>query len=68
MKRVNIFHLIASICWLLWSVINFLGLFIELPPILDACSIPFILTAVIMHIIILSKTIKDKKKNKNSEK
>jgi len=62
MKRVNIFYLIASICWFFFFLIKFLGLFIELPPILDACSIPFILTAVIMHIIILCKV---RKNNKN---
>ena len=62
MKSVNIFCLIASICWFFFSLIKVLGLFIELPPILDACSIPFILTAVIMHIIILCKT---RKNNKN---
>ena len=63
MKRVNIFHLIASICWFFFFLIKFLGLFIELPPILDACSIPFILTAVIMHIIILCKVRKNNKKD-----
>jgi len=68
MKRVNIFHLIASICWFLWSLIKLLNWFIELPPILSACRILFLITAFVMHIIILSKTIKDKKKNKNSEK
>ena len=62
MKRVNIFYLIASICWFFFFLIKFLGLFIELPPILDACSIPFILTAVIMHIIILCKVRKNNKK------
>ena len=62
MKRVNIFSLIAAICWFFWSLIKLLGLFIELPPILDACSIPFILTAVIMHIVILCKA---RKNNKN---
>ena len=61
MKRVNIFYLIAAICWFFWLLIWLLRLFIELPPILDACSIPFILTAVIMHIIILRKAIKNNK-------
>ena len=62
MKRVNIFYLIAAICWFFWFSIKLLGLFIKLPPILDACRIPFILTAVIMYIIILCKA---RKNNKN---
>ena len=61
MKRVNIFYLIAAICWFFWSLIKLLGQFIELSPILDACSIPFVLTATIMHIVILCKARKNNK-------
>lgn len=68
MKRANVFHLIAAICWFFWFLIGLLGLFIELPLILDACRIPFVLAAVVMHIIIFVEQEKNDKKDKKDKK
>ena len=62
MKKVNILQLIASICLLIGSIINFLNLLIKIPFALYVCAGPLLLISVILFGVVIVKQIKNKKK------
>ena len=62
MKKVNVLWLIASICWFFWTLINVFELLTDVHFIISVCGTFFIFTALVIHIVILIKSIKDKKK------
>ena len=62
MKKVNVFWLIASICWFFWTLVNVFELLTDVPFIISVCGTIFIFAAVVVHLVILIKSIKDKKK------
>ena len=61
-KKVNYLSLIASICWFFWTLINVFELLTDVPFIISVCGTVFIFAAVVVHLVILIKSIKDKKK------
>lgn len=61
-KKVNILWLIASICWFFCTLINVFELLTDVPFIISVCGTIFIFAAVVVHLVILIKSIKDKKK------
>ncbi|MBR4099865.1 MAG: hypothetical protein IKK55_02630 [Clostridia bacterium] len=62
MKKVNVLWLIASICWFFWTLINVFELLTDVPFIISVCGTIFIFAAVVVHLVIVIKSIKDKKK------
>ena len=62
MKKVNILQIIASICLLIGSIINFLNLLIKIPFELYVCTGPLLLISVILFGVVIVKQIKNKKK------
>ena len=62
MKKVRVLWLIASICWFIWILINVFELLTDVPDIISVCGIVFIFAAVVVHLVILIKSIRDKKK------
>jgi len=65
MKKINILHLIASICLFIGCVLNLLNQFTEIPFRLYVCTVPLLSISVILYIIIIVIQIKNKKRNKN---
>lgn len=66
MKKVNILWLIASICWFFSTLVNAFELVMDVPFIVSVFGTIFTFAALVVHIVILIKTIKDKKNsNKN---
>ena len=64
MKNVNLLQLIASLCLLFGSIINLLNICIEIPLVLSICSVPLLLTSIILYAIFWKKQIKKDKNNK----
>ena len=64
MKKINIVQLMASICLLIGSIINFLNHVIEIPFGLYVCTVPLLLIAVVLFAIVIVKNIKNKKERK----
>ena len=62
MKKVNVLWLIASICWFFGTLINVFELLTDFPFIISVCGTFFLFVAVVVHTVILIKSIRDKKK------
>ena len=61
MTKVNVLWLIALICWFFWTLINVFELLTDVPFIISVCGTVFIFAAFVVHLVILIKSIRDKK-------
>ena len=67
MKKANILQLIASICFLLGSVINQIEAITEATFPLSAVSMPLLVAAIILYSIVWVMQKEEKKKQENDE-
>lgn len=67
MKKINVLHLIASLCLFFGSIINLLHTLTDIPTALHFCSLPLNLAAIVLYSIVLVKQMREKKKNKKDE-
>ena len=67
MKKINVLHLIASLCLLFGSIINLLHIITDIPTALHVCALPLLLAAIVLYSIVFVKQLKEKKKNKKDE-
>ena len=63
MKKANILRFIAALCLLLGSIVNFLNVWIKIPPVWSACQIPLLLTAIILFAVSFKKSKGKKHEN-----
>ena len=67
MKKLNLLRLIASLCLFLGTFITFVNTVTEIPTVLHYASLPLLLAALVLYVILFVKQIIEKSKSKNEE-